>query len=196
MWAASSGADLARMVHDSRLRSTRQVSCTLIGHLLHPYTGRGGVSRIAVRVVRCEVESRKRLGRRRWVDEQCPRCGHRFQRMRTRDGRLGDINQAFVSPDCSLICWKYFQELCWRSLAANETGSAEVYKQLINAGTGAFPSTESHPYIYKLLMTGLDDSEIRYEASAGSANQSLTNTAGFPPRPGHVPRIHGGVPVQ
>ena len=67
---------------------------------------------IAARIARYGVESSERLGRWRWVVERTLGWLHRFRRLRIRHERRADIHQAFPSPTCSLIGWRYVERFC------------------------------------------------------------------------------------
>ena len=68
--------------------------------------------RIAARIARCGVESRKRLGRWRWVVERTLGWLYPVRRLRIRHERRADIHQVFVSLTRSLICWRYVEWFC------------------------------------------------------------------------------------
>lgn len=67
---------------------------------------------IAPRIARRGIESKERLGRRRWVVERTISWLHRFRRLRIRYEKRPELHQAFLSLACSLVCWKFIQRFC------------------------------------------------------------------------------------
>lgn len=60
---------------------------------------------IKVRIARKGIDSSQRRGRHRWVVERTLAWLNRFRRLTVRDERRADIQQAFLTLGCALICW-------------------------------------------------------------------------------------------
>jgi IS5 family transposase len=60
---------------------------------------------IIPRIARRGIEPRERLGRYRWVVERTLSWLNRFRRLKMRYERRADIDQAFLTLGCALICW-------------------------------------------------------------------------------------------
>ena len=68
---------------------------------------------IASRIARKGIESKKTLGRHRWVVERTHSWLNRFRRLKVRYERRADIYEAFLKIGCALICWSTLeQEFC------------------------------------------------------------------------------------
>lgn len=61
---------------------------------------------IKIRIARKGIDSSERLGRHRWVVERTFAWRNQFRRLRIRDERRADIDQAFLTLGCALICFK------------------------------------------------------------------------------------------
>jgi transposase len=62
---------------------------------------------IRARIARRGIESKRRLGRHRWVVERTNSWLHRFRRLMVRYERRGDIHLAFLSLACALIVFQF-----------------------------------------------------------------------------------------
>ena len=71
-----------------------------------PLSARRG---IAPRIARRGSESRKRLGRYRWVVERGFAWLHRNRRLLVRYERDPALHDAFLHLGCALICWQVLQ---------------------------------------------------------------------------------------
>jgi transposase len=74
-------------------------------HCRQALRGRGIIPRIARR----GIESRKRLGRYRWVVERTLSWLNRFRRLKVRYERRADIHEAFLTLGCALVCWNHLE---------------------------------------------------------------------------------------
>jgi transposase len=64
---------------------------------------------LGVRIARKGIESRKHLGRFRWVVERTLAWLHGFRRLQVRYERRHELHQAFLDLGCALICWNFLQ---------------------------------------------------------------------------------------
>jgi transposase len=67
---------------------------------------------IQPRIARRGVETRKRLGRHRWVVERTLAWLKRFRRLAIRYERRADIHEAFTLLGCVLICLNQIGRFC------------------------------------------------------------------------------------
>lgn len=58
-----------------------------------------------MRIARQGIDASERLGRHRWVVERTLAGLNRFRRLTVRDERSADIQQAFLTLGCALICF-------------------------------------------------------------------------------------------
>jgi len=65
---------------------------------------------ITPRIARKGVESKKKLGRHRWVVERTHSWLNRKKRLKVRYERRADIHEAFLKIGCALICWSFVQQ--------------------------------------------------------------------------------------
>jgi IS5 family transposase len=64
---------------------------------------------IQPRIARRWIDTSERLGRYRWVVERTGAWLNRFRRLRIRYEKLEEIQQAFLTLGCALICWNFLQ---------------------------------------------------------------------------------------
>lgn len=69
------------------------------------------VRHIKHRIARIGIESKKRLGRHRWVVERSFAWLAQYKRLSVRYERRLDIHHGFLSLGCALICWKRLKAL-------------------------------------------------------------------------------------
>jgi transposase len=63
--------------------------------------------RIMVRIARKGIDSRRGLGRHRWVVERTLAWLARYRRLTIRYERRADLHQAFLTLGCALICFNH-----------------------------------------------------------------------------------------